>query len=175
VVLALHVWNVTCSEPRVGTNSFSGVSGVLGRFSVVGLPLGCPNQKFKHGSLTNFWRRLPPLFTFGQQQKRTGFTFSLTCFAITEQVALVICGLFICDFAYMQFRNDFFSGTYPLIISHPWSFYMWILYMRVYFWSPYPSHITRSNCIRIHICVSLIKLEKETFLRYVIVITKDSI
>jgi hypothetical protein len=35
----------------------------------------------------------------------------------------------------------FLSGTYPLIISHPWSFYM-----RVYFWSPYPSHITRSNC-----------------------------
>jgi len=40
-----------------------------------------------------------------------------------------------------------FSGTYPLIISHPWSFYMQIHYMRVYFWSLYPSHITRSNCI----------------------------
>jgi len=62
------------------------------------------------------------------------------------QVALVICGLFICDFAYMPSKNDLFSGTYPLIISHPWSFYMRIHYMRVYFWSPYLSHITRSNC-----------------------------
>jgi len=62
------------------------------------------------------------------------------------QVALVICGLFICDFAYMQSRNDLFYGTYPLIISHPWSFCMQIHYMRVYFWSPYLSHITRSNC-----------------------------
>jgi hypothetical protein len=63
------------------------------------------------------------------------------------QAALIICGLFICDFAYMGSRNDLFSVTYPLIISHPWSFYMQIHYMRVYFWSPYPSHITRSNCI----------------------------
>jgi hypothetical protein len=39
-----------------------------------------------------------------------------------------------------------FSGTYPLINSHPWSFYMWICYIRVYFWSPYLSHITRSTC-----------------------------
>jgi len=62
------------------------------------------------------------------------------------QAALVICGLFICDFAYMRSRNDLFSGTYPLIISHYWSFYMRIHYMRVYFWSPYPSHVTRSNC-----------------------------
>ncbi len=43
---------------------------------------------------------------------------------LTVQVALVICGLLICDFAYMRSRNDLFSGTYPLIISHPWSFYM---------------------------------------------------
>jgi len=62
-------------------------------------------------------------------------------------VALVICGLFICDFAYMRSRNDLFSGTYPLSISHPWSFYMRNHYMRVYFWSSYLSHITRSNCI----------------------------
>jgi len=61
---------------------------------------------------------------------------------ITVQAALVIC-----DFAYMRYRNDLFSGTYPLIISHPWSFYIRIHYMRVYFWSPYLSHITRSNCI----------------------------
>jgi len=62
------------------------------------------------------------------------------------QVALVICGLFICDFTYMRSKNDLFSGTYPLIISHSWSFYMQFHYMRVYFWSPYLSHITRSNC-----------------------------
>jgi len=66
---------------------------------------------------------------------------------LTIQMALVICGLFICDFAYMRSRNDLFSGTYPLIISHPWAFHMWIHYIRVYFWSPYPSHITRSNFI----------------------------
>jgi len=64
----------------------------------------------------------------------------------TIQAALVICGLFICDFVYMRSRNDLFSGTYPLIFSHPWSFYMRIHYIRAYFWSPYPSHITRSNC-----------------------------
>ncbi len=40
-----------------------------------------------------------------------------------------------------------FSGTYPLINSHPWSFYMRICYMGVYFWSPFLSHITRSTCI----------------------------
>jgi len=65
---------------------------------------------------------------------------------VQVQEALVICGLFICDFAYMRSRNDLFSGTYPLIISHTWSFYMRIHYMWVYFWSPYLSHITRSNC-----------------------------
>jgi len=62
------------------------------------------------------------------------------------QVALVICGLFICDFPYMRSRNGLFSGTYPLINSHPWSFYMRIHYMRAYFWSPYLSHITRATC-----------------------------
>jgi len=57
------------------------------------------------------------------------------------KVINVICGLFICDFAYMRSRNGLFSGTYLLINSHPWSFYM-----RVYFWSPYLSHITRATC-----------------------------
>ncbi len=71
------------------------------------------------------------------------------------QAALVICGLFICDFAYMRSWNDLFCGTYPLIISHPWSFYMRIHYMRVYFWSPYPSHITRSNCTCLQSSVKL--------------------
>jgi len=40
----------------------------------------------------------------------------------------------------------FFSGTYPLIYSNPWSFYIQICYMRAYFWSPYLPHITRSAC-----------------------------
>jgi hypothetical protein len=31
------------------------------------------------------------------------------------QTALIICGLFICDFLYIQLRNGLFSGTYPLI------------------------------------------------------------
>jgi len=67
-------------------------------------------------------------------------------FGLYVQAALVICGLFICDFTYMQSRNGLFSGTYPLISCNPWSFYMRIRYMRAYFWSPYLSHITRSTC-----------------------------
>jgi len=66
---------------------------------------------------------------------------------LSIQAALVICGLFIWDFSYMRSRNDLFSGTYPLTISHPWSFYIRIHYMRVYLQSPYLSHIMRSNCI----------------------------
>jgi len=68
------------------------------------------------------------------------------------QAALVICGLFICDFMYMPSRNGLFSGTYPLIFSHP--FYMRIRYMRPHFWSPYLSHITRSTCTIINIITS---------------------
>ncbi len=63
------------------------------------------------------------------------------------QAALIICGLFICNFAYMQFGNSLFSWTFPLIYSHPWSFYIQIHYMWAYFWSPYLSHITKSSCI----------------------------
>ncbi len=48
---------------------------------------------------------------------------------------------------YLQFRLWPFSGTYPLIYSNPWSFYMLIHYMQAYSWSPYLSHITRSTCI----------------------------
>ncbi len=70
----------------------------------------------------------------------------ITMSAFTVQAALVICGLFICDFAYMRSKICLFSGTYPLIYSHPWSFYMRIRYMRAYFLSPYLSHITRSTC-----------------------------
>jgi len=61
------------------------------------------------------------------------------------QLALVICGLFICEFVYMRLKNGLFSGTYPLIYSDRWSFYMQINYMQAYFWSPYLSHITRST------------------------------
>jgi len=81
------------------------------------------------------WRMKNNSYYFGKKVKKV-------------QVALVRYGLFICNFTYMWSRNDLFSRTYSLIISHPWSFYMRIHYMRVYFWSPYLSHITRSNCIR---------------------------
>ncbi len=64
------------------------------------------------------------------------------CYII--QAGLVICGLFIFEFKYMQLKNGLSSGTYPLIYNDPWSFYMRIYYMRAYFWSPYLSHITRS-------------------------------
>ncbi len=55
---------------------------------------------------------------------------------------------------YLQFHVNAiwkwpFSRTYPLIYSHPWSFYIQIRDMRAYFWSPYLSNITRSNCITI--------------------------
>ncbi len=49
------------------------------------------------------------------------------------QAAFVICSLSICDFAYMQSRNGLFSGTFPLINSHPWSYYMQICYMESIF------------------------------------------
>ncbi len=68
------------------------------------------------------------------------------------QAALVICSLFICDFAYMRLRNGPFPGTYPQIYSYPWSFYMQICYMQAYFWSPYLSHITRSTCTFKKLC-----------------------
>ncbi len=50
----------------------------------------------------------------------------------------------------MQSRNGLFSGTYPLIYSHPWSFFMGIHYIRANFWSPYLSNITRSTCMYKH-------------------------
>jgi len=64
----------------------------------------------------------------------------------TVQAALVICGLFTCDFAYMRLKNGLFPGTYPPIYGIPRSFCVQIHYMRAYFWSPYLSHITRSAC-----------------------------
>jgi len=62
------------------------------------------------------------------------------------QVALVICGIFICEFSYMQLKNGLFSGTYLLIYSDCWSFYMQNHYIWAYFWSPFLLHITRSTC-----------------------------
>jgi len=49
----------------------------------------------------------------------------------------------------MQSRNSLFSGTYPLISSYPWSFFMQICYMRAYFSSPYLSHIVfkKNTCL----------------------------
>jgi len=38
------------------------------------------------------------------------------------QAALVICDLFICNFAYVRLRNGLFPGTYPQMYSYPWSF-----------------------------------------------------
>ncbi len=58
---------------------------------------------------------------------------------------LVICNLFICNFAYMRSKNGLFSETYPLIKSLV--LYMRICYMASLFLRPYLSHITRSTCI----------------------------
>ncbi len=60
---------------------------------------------------------------------------------------LIICGLFICKFAYIRLRMIIFYRTYPLIYSHHWTFYMRIRIMRVIFYGPYLSHIMRSACI----------------------------
>jgi hypothetical protein len=65
---------------------------------------------------------------------------------IYVQADLIICGLFICEFEYMQLRIILIYRTYPLIYSHPWSFYTRIRYMRVIFYGSYLSHITRSAC-----------------------------
>jgi len=62
------------------------------------------------------------------------------------QANLILCGLFICKFAYMRLKNCLFSGTYPLIDSDCRSLYMQIHYIRAYFGSPYLSHIMRSTC-----------------------------
>jgi hypothetical protein len=83
------------------------------------------------------------------------------------QAALIICGLFICNFMYMRLKNGLFSGTYPLIYSNSWSFYMQIHYMRAYFWSPYLSNITRSTCT----AIANLYLKKGTYvLKRIIVI-----
>jgi hypothetical protein len=51
--------------------------------------------------------------------------------------------------AFLQLQIGHFSGTYPPIYSHSWSFYVRICYMQAKFFSPYLSHITRSNCTTI--------------------------
>jgi len=88
--------------------------------------------------------------SWGQSGKHSPHSMIVPLWLSTEkevQAALVICGLFICDFAYMESRNGLFSGTYPLIDSNLWSFYMQIHYIWAYFWSPCLSHITRTTCI----------------------------
>jgi hypothetical protein len=72
--------------------------------------------------------------------------YQVTLLTHRVQVDLIICGLFICEFAYMRLRMILIYRTYPLIYSHPWSFYMRICYLRVIFFNPYLSHITRSAC-----------------------------
>ncbi len=77
------------------------------------------------------------------------FTFIRNCqsYKLTVQADLGICGLFICEFAFVRFRMILNNRTYPLIYGHPWSFYMRICYMQVIFYGPYLSHITRSACM----------------------------
>ncbi len=62
------------------------------------------------------------------------------------QVTLVICRLFICNFAYMWLKLWHFRGTYPPIYQCYWSHYIRIHYMRAKFLGPYLSHITRAAC-----------------------------
>ncbi len=53
------------------------------------------------------------------------YTFSRT--TIKLFVYLIICAVFICDFAYLRLR--IYSRTYPPIYSHPWYFYVRISYI----------------------------------------------
>ncbi len=86
-----------------------------------------------------------------------GWRFSKSAFARIQFLKYrwpsLSAGFFICDFMYMQNRNGIFSGTNPLIYSNLWSSSMQICYMRVYFWSPYLLHITRSTCIIILLAI----------------------
>ncbi len=52
------------------------------------------------------------------------------------RAALVICGLFISEFAYMRLKNGLFLE--PILLLS--------FYMRAYLWSLYLSHIMRSTC-----------------------------
>ncbi len=69
--------------------------------------------------------------------------------ATSAQANLVICCLFICDFAHMRSKIGLNKGNYPLIYSHLWSFYIQIHYMQDFYLGSYLSHITRSACIYI--------------------------
>ena len=75
--------------------------------------------------------------------------FSTSSSNIRIQAALVICKLFICDFAYMRLKLWHFRGTHPSISNCYWSHYMQVLYMRTNFLGPYVSHITRADCLYI--------------------------
>jgi len=61
---------------------------------------------------------------------------------LVVQAVLVICGLFMCDFAYMRLRIGHFSVLYPIVYSHPWVFNANSLYG---IFGPYLSHITRDT------------------------------
>jgi len=95
-------------------------------------------EKNDHRIKKLFCKQFTLIFAFSRYVLLPNYFFSL-------HAALVICGLFICNFTYMRLKNGLFSGTYPLIYCNPRSFYMRIHYMRAYFWSPYLSHITRST------------------------------
>jgi len=54
--------------------------------------------------------------------------------------------LVICNFTYMWLKIGHFYGTYPLLYSQPWSFYMQIHYLQAYIFGPYLSHTTKDTC-----------------------------
>jgi len=66
----------------------------------------------------DFWVKQPHSLKISGYAKASKYDVSIECF-LKVQAALVICGLFICNFSYMQSRNGLFSGTYPLIYSNP--------------------------------------------------------
>jgi len=68
-----------------------------------------------------------------------------------------------------------FSGTYPLIYSHPWSSYIRIHYIRAHFQSPYLSHITRSTCTMKYDKMEGTHTQRSAFTRAFLYIVKKSL
>ncbi len=79
-------------------------------------------EKNDHRIKKLFCKQFTLIFAFSRYVLLPNYFFSL-------HAALVICGLFICNFTYMRLKNCLFSGTYPLIYGNPRSFYMQIHYM----------------------------------------------
>jgi len=100
-------------------------------------------QTFEIWGSGNFiaWLRL----TIECQFRKSNKIFSIDR-GLEIQVALVICRLFICDFAYMWLKLWHFRGMYPPIYQWYWSHYMRIHYIPANFLGPYISHITRAAC-----------------------------